>query len=196
MPFDLERGFAPTPCLIESFLAGEWFDGLSRGDDTYFMLTSKTTGNALPVVFILSGFSAHASMGRGAGSDWTADGPVVDPPSIPPIVVKAWMILHSDLALQDAFQAVFPSISRGVWRHFRVVTGLFIYLSGIKALLLRRNCGRLLRRSPLAAELLSSCSKLLERRAVFAYPVCAFRFGRDRGGQFCMSDVWALWTGR
>src|SRR6266851_4396138 len=97
-----------------------------------------------------------------------------------------------DLALQDAFQAVFPSISRGVWRHFRVVTGLFIYLSGIKALLLRRNCGRLLRRSPLAAELLSSCSKLLERRAVFAYPVCAFRFGRDRGGQFCMSDVWAL----
>ena len=46
------------------------------------------------------------------------------------------------------------------------------------------------------AELLSSCSKLLERRAVFAYPVCAFRFGRDRGGQFCMSDVWALWTGR
>jgi hypothetical protein len=88
-------------------LAGEWFDGLSRGDDTYFMLTSKTTGNALPVVFILSGFSAHASMGRGAGSDWTADRPVVHPPSIPPIVVKAWMIQHCDLAPQDAFQAVF-----------------------------------------------------------------------------------------
>src|SRR6266436_1424849 len=111
-------------------------------------------------------------------------GPRYIPPSIPPIVVKAWMILQCKIAVQDAFQAVFPSISRGVWRHFRVVTGLFIYLSGIKALLLRRNCGRFLRRSPLAAELLSSRSKPLERRAVFAYPVCALRFGRDRGGLF------------
>ena len=101
--------------LMKSYkpaLAGEWFDGLSPGDDTYFMLNLQNHRQCPAGGFYFVRFFGPCFDARGAGSDWTADRPV-HPPSIPPIVVKASAILHCDLALQDAFQAVFPSISRG-----------------------------------------------------------------------------------
>jgi hypothetical protein len=65
--------------------------------------------------FLFVRFAARLRWPAGAGSDWTADRLVVHPPPIPPIVFEAPVIPHYDLApQQDAFQAVFPSISGGV----------------------------------------------------------------------------------
>jgi hypothetical protein len=161
----------------KSVLAGEWFDGLSLGDDTYFMLNLQNHRQCPAGGFYLSGlrqcFDGSPVQGP---TQWRAGSRCI-PPSTPPIVVNGSVILHCKML----FRRCFRRSCGDVWRHFRVVTGLFIYLSGTKALLLRRNCGRLLRRSPLAAELLSSRAKPRERRAVLLYPVCALRLGRGRG---------------
>ena len=180
----------------KSILAGEWFDGLSRGDDTYFMLTSKTTGNALPVVFILSGFSAHASMGRGAGSDWTADRPAVHPP----VNTSHRRQGVDDLALQSCTARCFSS------RVSVDFTGLlatfscrhrFVHLSF-------RNKGAFAKTKLWA---FSAAFAFGGRTVEFALQTsgtaCGFclpglrtPFRTRPGRAVCMSDVWAQWTGR
>jgi hypothetical protein len=91
----------------KSVLAGEWFDGLSLGDDTYFMLNLQNHRQCPAGGFYLSGlrqcFDGSPVQGP---TQWRAGSWYIP---VNPSHRRQWV---GDFALQDAFQALFPSILR------------------------------------------------------------------------------------